>query len=677
MALDAVSKIEVLCHSARRRDVIAAMESFGRIHLVDLSQGSGDVPQEGFSPVSIDSEDLQQRIGNLENAIGFLRDLEVRSGRATVPDPGRTVPERELEAALRDTELLDTARRSWLVAMRIARLEGDEKELTQEKRFLQEWKTLPVPLETLREAAPCRLFAGVLEKGAVQAVETLAAANPLMHVETLEEGRDQRRVLIAVHHAGLKDILPALAENGFDPQDFGTRTGTVVGLLREVDEELDRVRCRREALLARAESCTGSLPRLEILSDAAGLLLARMRAAGAALETPRVSMIRAWVRASDLSGLRAVLDPLGEVSISVIEPEEGETPPSPLTERKPVQPYTMLTDMYGSPTWRDPDPTPLIAPFFALFFGICLGDAGYGITLALASGLGWAIMRKRNRPSRLFGILFQGGLAAIPIGLFLGAWFGADYSSLPALLRAPADLLNRLLPGFVPGQAGQEVFAVSKQFLYLTLALGIVQILAGVVVNLVKRLRDGQGLPAVLDQTGWLLATLGLFPWLFNHYLLDGALYDLEGPVDGIFSTMLLIGAVLIFLIGGREARGFGKVGLGAYAAYGIVNLLGDVLSYSRLFALSLSGGIIAQVVNQIAGMLRSQVGIPVVGFLLAVIVLAGGHLFNLAMGCLSGFIHTTRLQFVEYFTKFYEGTGVPFRPLRYQPRYTSIERDR
>jgi V/A-type H+-transporting ATPase subunit I len=286
------------------------------------------------------------------------------------------------------------------------------------------------------------------------------------------------------------------------------------------------------------------------------------------------------------------------------------------------------------------------------------------------------MMNRRHSSTRLFPMLFQGGLAAIPVGVFMGAWFGMDYASLPGFLQAPADLLNRLVPGFVPGEAGQEGFSVSKQFLYLALGLGIVQILVGVVVNLVKRLRDGQGMVAIADQAGWFLATIGLFPWLFNHYLLNGALYDLNGPVDRVFTTMLAVGAVLIFIIGGREARGFGKIGLGAYAAYGIVNLLGDVLSYSRLFALSLSGGIIAQVVNQIAGMLRTQVGIPVVGILLSVIVLAGGHLFNLAMGCLSGFIHTTRLQFVEFFTKFYEGTGVPFRPLRYHPRFIHIDRD-
>jgi len=122
----------------------------------------------------------------------------------------------------------------------------------------------------------------------------------------------------------------------------------------------------------------------------------------------------------------------------------------------------------------------------------------------------------------------------------------------------------------------------------------------------------------------------------------------------------------------GRSAASIGgKVGLGAYATYGIVNLLGDVLSYSRLFALALSSAIIAQVINEIAGMLAGS--IAGVGIVLAVLVLVAGHLFNLAMAVLSGFIHTARLQFVEFFGKFYDGTGVPFAPLRYQPRFVRL----
>ena len=183
----------------------------------------------------------------------------------------------------------------------------------------------------------------------------------------------------------------------------------------------------------------------------------------------------------------------------------------------------------------------------------------------------------------------------------------------------------------------------------------------------------GEGFIAIVDQTGWLLAMIGLFPWLFNNYLIDGKLYNQSGPVESILLMILATGSLLIFIMGGREAKGLGKLGLGAYAMYGIVNLLGDVLSYSRLFALALSSAIIAQVINEIAGQLTA--GIPIFGLIFAIVLLAGGHLFNLAMACLSGFIHTARLQFVEFFGKFYDGTGRAFKPFQYESKYVQIDR--
>jgi V/A-type H+-transporting ATPase subunit I len=294
---------------------------------------------------------------------------------------------------------------------------------------------------------------------------------------------------------------------------------------------------------------------------------------------------------------------------------------------------------------------------------------GYGAALVLGSAVGIWLNKRRGGSTRFFRLILQGGIAGIVSGVFLGGWFGIEFYSLPEYLQAPAMLLNGLVPGYAPGKSG---FSVSNQFLYLTLALGLIQLTWGVLVNLPKRLRQGEGFAAVLEQGGWMLAIVGLFPWLFNRYLLNGALYDISGPADKVFLILLAAGALLIFIMGGRSAAGIGgKIGQGAFATYGIVNLLGDVLSYSRLFALGLSSAIIAQVINEIAGMVAGS--IAGVGIVLAILILVAGHLFNLAMAILSGFIHTARLQFVEFFGKFYEGTGVPFSPLRFQPRFVRI----
>lgn len=674
MSLDDVSKIEVICHSLKREQLLGELESFGRAHLLDLSEYEDD-EESGYLKHSIlSTEDLSEKISSLERAITFLS--EEIPGEPPVPSLPPVVKEEELLELIDDRELLEDARRVWFMAVQKAKLEGAEKELLQEEAFLSTWEDLPVPIQELRREGFYRMAAGTLTGEGIEEAHLLDRTTPLLHIEVLQREKDFERVLIAVHEEAAGEVIQSLGEAGFTQQDFGSRQGMMEERLEEVRYDLKKIRSRMEDLHRKAVDLSGRMDGFRSLMDAACLVLERMKAANWSVSSTHACLFRAWIRTRDLDGFRNRLEKLGEVDIEVIEPEEGEVPPSPLTEKPPAAPYRMLTDMYGQPTREDPDPTPIMAPFYALFFGICIGDAGYGIALALGSVLGWYLVKRRHGNPRLFQLLFQGGVASILVGIFLGGWFGIPFHRLPGFLQAPADLLNSLVPGYQPGQPDQEGFAISKQFLYLTLALGLVQLTAGIVVNLVKRWRTGERLAAVIDQSGWLLATAGLFPWLFNHYLLNGALYDVSGPLDKLFLYMLAAGAVLIFIMGGREAKGFGRIGLGAYATYGIVNLLGDVLSYSRLFALALSSAIIAQVVNQMAGMLMDQLSIPVVGVLLAFMVVVGGHAFNLGMAALSGFIHTARLQFVEFFGKFYDGTGVPFKPLRYEPKYVHIERE-
>ena len=675
MSLDAVSKIEVLCHSLRRELVLNAIEASGKVHLIDLSEL--DIPQEEdfLKHADMNTEELVEKISSLEKAILFLQE-ETRGEIDAPREPPLSLREEELMLLLSDKRLLEDARRAWFVAIQKTKLEGALKELLQEEQFLLLWLELPVPIEELRRKGDCRMVAGTLEKEAITKAHLLETDVPLFRLEVILKEKNLEKVVAVTHESVTRDVMQALSELGFSQQDFGARTGMVTEQLEIVHREIELIRKRMSALHDRAVNYALEISRFRTLLDAAGLILERTVATRSAYSSAHAYLFKAWIRTADLEDFTRNLGLLGEVTVEEIEPEEGEIPPSPLTEKNSTAPYTLLTDMYGQPTRVDPDPTPLMAPFYAFFFGICIGDAGYGIALALGCAAGWYIVRRRHGNPRLFQLIFQGGLASIIVGIFLGGWFGIPFDNLPGFLQAPANLLNNLLPGYQPGQAGQEGFGVSKHFLYLTLALGLVQLTAGIVINLVKRWKAGEKFAAVIDQSGWLLATAGLFPWLFNHYLLNGALYNLNGPLDKVFIYMLAAGSLLIFIMGGRSAKGFGKIGLGAYALYGIVNLLGDVLSYSRLFALALSSAIIAQVINQIAGMLLHELGIPVLGIVLAVIVVVGGHAFNIAMAALSGFIHTARLQFVEFFGKFYDGTGVPFKPLRYEPRYVHIERE-
>jgi V/A-type H+-transporting ATPase subunit I len=661
MARDRVVKAEILSHSIRKQDVLMCLEKTGKIHLIDISAVE-DAPlsrQEEFSSACLNSLST-----SLEKVIPFLqyRDKSVERKAVSVLSVD------ELSQMLQSDEIKETVSRAAAVFEELLALHTEKEEIRRKLDFIREWEDLPIRLDQVGRNGLFTIRAGhVSSADGFASLEQLENSLDLFHFQKLSDSR----AVVIWHKNAETEVLKALIESGFAYADFGVISSTPAEEVSKLSLSLVENTDQIAVVSSEADAMVQKLPSFKALSDAAGLQSLREKAAASGRASRSSLLMHVWIRESDVALLESNLEELGEVAVSLLPPDENETPPVYLSEKAAADPYLMLTDMYGRPGGADPDPTPILAPFYLVFFGICIGDAGYGLALVAGTALGWYLTKKKQGNTRLFRLLFQGGIAGIFWGILLGGWFGIPFNNLPFILQAAAMPLNSLVPGYIRGGDG---FSVSNQFLYLTLGFGLVQLAWGVVVNLQKRLRAGEGLIAVVDQTGWMLALLGLFPWLFNHYLLNGALYPTPGIWDRIFIWMLGTGALLIFFIGGREAKGIGgKAGLGAYACYGIVNLLGDVLSYSRLFALGLSGAIIASVINQIAGMLQGS--IPVLGIFLAIPVLVAGHLFNLGMGVLSGFIHTTRLQFVEFFGKFYSGTGSPFTPLRYEPRYIRIKR--
>ncbi|MCK4506781.1 MAG: hypothetical protein KAW14_14285, partial [Candidatus Aegiribacteria sp.] len=376
MSLDAISKIEVLCHAQTREKVLEKIESSGKVHLIDLSEIEQSGEMKFLKHAELSTDNLSEKISSLEKAIQFLEE-ETAGEKKQKPSIPPSLSEKELMALFEDEELLDKARKAWLIAIRTAKLEGAEKELEQERDFLIEWKELPVPFEDLRKKGSYLLAAGVLEKDSIQQLHSRkwATDNPLFYLEVIQKKKKLERVIAVFHKSVSKEVLQTLGEAGFTQQDFGSRQGMVKDNLEEVCREMELVEDKMKSLHEEAVKLSAFVTRFRILLDAAGLLLERLNATRTAYVSTHVFMFRAWIRTADLDRLKENLAKLGEVAVEEIEPEKDETPPSPITETVVASPYTLLTDMYGQPTRSDPDPTPLIAPFYALFFGICIGDA--------------------------------------------------------------------------------------------------------------------------------------------------------------------------------------------------------------------------------------------------------------------------------------------------------------
>jgi len=263
-----------------------------------------------------------------------------------------------------------------------------------------------------------------------------------------------------------------------------------------------------------------------------------------------------------------------------------------------------------------------------------ISDAGYGIVLALL-GL-WAL--KKLKPEgigkKLFSLIFLGGISTFIWGAMYGGWFG-DLIKLPPLWFNPLEDPMRLL--------------------LFSFILGIIQIYMGLALQGYKNIRDGKTLDAVFDQGFWMV-------------FLSGFLMFALPQTKGIARYVVIAGAIGLVLTQGRHQKSVvAKVGSGILSLYDVMSYVSDVLSYSRILALGLATGVIATVINTMGRLL----GVNIIGYIIMVVLLVGGHLFNIAINALGAYVHSSRLQYVEFFSKFYEGGGRALEPFTIKTKYT------
>ncbi|MFH1401394.1 MAG: V-type ATPase 116kDa subunit family protein [Parcubacteria group bacterium] len=337
--------------------------------------------------------------------------------------------------------------------------------------------------------------------------------------------------------------------------------------------------------------------------------------------------------------------------------EVGEKEERPVVINNPsyLRPFEAVTNIYGLPKYNELDPTPFLAPFFIIFFALCLTDSGYGLALALLSFLAIKILGVPEENQRLFKLLGLGGIMTFLIGGLFGGWFGLVIEDLPELIARPLLLLRVVDPVKNP-----------LLVLGLTLVLGIIQVWFGILISFFWKAKEEGIKEAVLDKGAWLF----FIPVICFFGLSRAGV--LGNSTSALPNIMLYSGTGLVVLAGGRKQKNiFLKLGKGIMGLYGLVGYFSDVLSYSRLLALGLATGIIAMVINLIAGLVFNSFSF--VGPIIAVFILIGGHLFNLAINVLGAFIHAGRLQFVEFFPKFMEGGGRGLKPFSRKTEFITV----
>lgn len=359
----------------------------------------------------------------------------------------------------------------------------------------------------------------------------------------------------------------------------------------------------------------------------------------------KVMILEGWIPAPKEQMVRDFLNH-EEVYYEVREAHKGDHVPVLLRNNAFTRMYEVLTDMYGMPDYDEFDPTPMIAPFFTLFFAFCMGDAGYGIALIL---LGFFLKKKLSKSmAGMMNLVITLGIATTLFGAILGTFFGVDLFK--------ADIPEWMKQFMITGKIGETNY--DKQML-LALIIGVVHICIAMTVKAIGN-TVRFSFKESLSDWGWLLLVVG--------FVTLGSLSFFKLiPEEITFWGFIIVGgisAIGIYLLNNINRNVFVNIGAGLWDTYNMATgLMGDVLSYIRLYALGLAGAMLGGVFNQLAFMVEDAAGgIP--GLIFCGLILVFGHTLNIAMSCLSAFVHPLRLTFVEYFKNSgYDGKGEAYKP--------------
>ncbi|MBN1125204.1 MAG: V-type ATP synthase subunit I [Sedimentisphaerales bacterium] len=648
MAIAKMTKVMIAAHRSQAVELLEALQAAGIVELLDAERAmiSKEWPElqiEGRRP-----RDLEETNHRLEKAVAFLG--QYSQDKRSIFEPLQPVNRSEYSRAISGAEAIDLLEAAEKTQSEMEKLCNQCENVGGTLEMLKPWKSLQTPVEEIRQLQRASCLVGLVPyqhyKEICEKLSEFGAA-----IQEVGATGTMHACIIVCLKENAGEVQKILRSGDFESVNFEGMTGTVSELISEYQSRLENARSDWSKAEGRAREMAKQLLTLQILSDHYGNLLHREQTRMTSPATESVILLEGWVKEHDFSKLEQIVGRFDAANVGRIEAGRGEVRPVEIENSGVVRPFESITRLYGMPHPTDADPTVFLAPFFALFFGICLTDAAYGLVMI---GIMWWLLKKIKGDAKFIKMMLYCSIVTVVAGALTGGWC--------------ADAIQIFVPSlssFRESIMWFDPFVKPMHFFVLSLVLGYLQIIFGIGVGFWNKFRSGRVQEAIWDHGTW-------FVWLNSLALFGlgktGVLPSWTATVAGLVAVVPGIG---ILLFSEREGGWGARVGMGCYNLFSTVFYVGDVLSYIRLMALGMVTGGFGMAINVIS----KQVGeMPYVGWLLGGLIFVGGHLFNIANSMLSAFVHSMRLQFVEFFTKFVIGGGKDFEPLRKQYNHIQVE---
>ena len=642
MAVVKMKKLSVFVH---KRDSAALIRRLMRLRCVELKgvEIEGDEALSAMGDEARCSE-LEKSIQRASDAISVLSKYSTRKKGLV----SSKIPIRLDKFAADGSHQKATGIVSEVFEL-LARRDELLSEEAKQKAFLTAlypWKSYELPFDFEGTDSSCVL--SVTLPASID-MERIEAALCDLAAELVPVGGDKTIGCYALicHREAEEEACRRLGGLGMLRAPFDGSEGNASRLIGKSKKHLSSIEEKKKAIEDRLKELAKDIELLEILYDAESTNLVAERQKEKLLATEQCVCLQGWIPESSAERVSSVLSKIS-CAVEIKDPEEEEEPPVLLRNNFFARTFEWVLGMYSYPKYGTYDPTFIMSIFYFIIFGLMFADVGYGFIMTVACFGALKLLNPGKGMRNFLAMFGYCGISSMIMGVLFGAYFGnlpqAFSENMLGVEGATSTMQTAVL--FDP-------LADPMSFLLVSLAIGAVHLIAGMAVQFYVLCKKGEWVAALCDIATWWLAFLGLgltflFPW--GKYV-------------------ALAGVASIVLTGGRREKSIiMKLAKGLLALYGAVNFAADLLSYSRILALGLAASVIAQVVNTMGTM----GGPNFVGFIMMILVFLIGHLLNLVINVLGTFVHTSRLQYIEFFGKFFEDGGKPFNPAEPSDKYTT-----
>lgn len=638
MAIQKMQKVAIIAHKSKQKDLIHELYEEGVLQISVATQGERTVEP---------AEEINYQAADVDYALHVLHNFANKQTKAnaarinTDPEAVRTTVQHTDVLGIVDT--LRTLEANDTEANKVI----NDKETLIEQLAL--WQDYPYDLAAERQTSFTVVHTGVVNKEHVKQFEATMQAATFVECTRLASNDKHTSYICIVERSKETEFVKQATGAGYTTVQLPTVEGKPQAVIEQAQLQVLEAKKQIEQNTKERATLAIELPKLAQVALYMHWLQERSQAHQSLSHTEQTIMLHGWMPSKLVDGLEAKLHKTcGAVTIIKIKPDEGEEVPVALKNPKWITPFESVTTLYGLPKQSEFDPTVALSPFFLLYFTLCLTDAGYGLMLALIFGI-W-IARKKLKPTeaRLIWLLFLGGIATFIVGILFGGWFGF------APEQAPDFLTKQTSEGVMfKGQIWNLNVQSGIEFLQnLSLILGITHLFFGMFLAGYHKWIHGN--------------KAGAFWQDFTSHIMLGStiLYAFSSPENKTVTLYVLLGAIVLMLWGkGHGSPWYLRPVTGALGMLDFtIGMISNSLSYLRLLALGLVTGAIAYAINQVAyeigGLFPLVIQIPV-----TIIIFVLGHLVSIALNTLGSFIHSGRLQFIEFFSQFFEGGGQSFTP--------------